>query len=126
MKIVRGSGSEMSDDDVQEALRSHYLAPSSDDYWKNLEQRIVARLASAPASLQWWSHFPGWVRVGLVAAVAALMVAGFAAGQTRATMERMAVQQLLEASEDPVLSQALNDEPRSTRREETLRYLISR
>lgn len=123
MRITPGSTPDWSDD-VSHALRSRYSAPNDSSYWSHLEQRIMDRVR-AEAAREWWSHFPGWVRVGLAAAAAALIVASVATWQVRAAQDRVAYRELLDpSSEVPILSER-DPSPRSSR-EQTLRYLLSR
>jgi hypothetical protein len=84
----------------------------------------MARITSEGAR-EWWSYFPAWSRAGLAAAALALLVAGVAAWQTRKAQDRMAWHELLESpSEMPMIESAGGE--RASRREATLRYLITR
>lgn len=123
MNIVRGNGQDWSDDDVQRALRAHLAPPSEASYWAQLEQRIVARVRTEGAR-EWWSWFPGWVRYGVVAAAAALLVAAITSWQVRTTQERVAYRELFDASSEvPVLSERVA--PAHREREQTLQYLLT-
>ena len=77
--------------------------------------------------MAWWAHFPDWMRTGLVAAAAAILLLGFVWFQDRRSDQRMAEQRLLQPliDEVPVLVETMADEPRRTR-DATLRYVISR
>ena len=123
MKLIQGDGHEWTDDEVQRALRARYAAPA-DSYWTGLEPRILERIR-AESVREWWSYFPGWVRYGLAAAAAAILVAGVASWQTRAAQERMAYRELIDSpTEVPILSETMP--PPQREREQTLRYLLTR
>jgi anti-sigma-K factor RskA len=124
MKIVRGEGREMRDDDIDAALRELYAAPSDDSYWTTLERRIMQAVAKERAR-EWWSYFPGWVRIGVSAAAAAALIAALASWHTQAAQQRIAFDQLLNTpSELPLLTESERGE-RNAEREATLRYLIT-
>lgn len=103
-------------------LRGAYAAPDDQGYWRFLERRIMARIASE-AAREWWSYFPAWSRAGLAAAALALMVAGVAAWQTRKAQEDVAWREMETPNEMPVIESAGSE--RANRREATLRYLMS-
>jgi anti-sigma-K factor RskA len=125
MNIVRDDD-ESRDDELHAFLSALYSAPASESYWATLERRIMARIQKE-AAREWWSYFPGWVRVGLAAAAVALFAAGFAAWRIRESQERMAYHELLDApAELPVLTERFRTEPNARTREATLRYLIKR
>ncbi|MEW5917953.1 MAG: hypothetical protein AB1762_16235 [Gemmatimonadota bacterium] len=107
-------------------LSEIYAAPSDPGYWEQLEQRILARVRRE-GRIAWWSHFPDLVRTGLVAAAAALLLAGFIWYQDRRSAQRMAEERLLQPliDEVPVLVETMADAPERTR-DATLRYVISR
>lgn len=124
MNIVRDDDNDIRDDDVNAALRAEYAAPASASYWSTLERRIMARIG-AEAKREWWSYFPSWSRVGLAAAALALLVAGIAAWQTREAQERVAYQELLNTPSELPLIETSGAEQAFSRREATLRYLIT-
>jgi hypothetical protein len=109
------------DDDLHNALRVEYDAPAADSYWAFLERRIMARITSE--SREWWSYFPAWSRMGLAAAALALAAAGVAAWQTRKAQDLVAWQELLESPTEMPMIESAGAE---SRREATLRYLITR
>lgn len=124
MKIERGNGREMRDDEVTQALRELYTAPTDESYWTTLERRIM-QAVSIERPREWWSYFPGWVRLGLSAAAAAVLVAALASWHVRDARQRMAADRLLgPASEMPLLTESDRGE-RNQEREATLRYLIT-
>ena len=128
MKIVRGDDRDLMDRDPRDeeiagALREVYAAPSDDSYWNSLERRIMQRV-SAERAREWWSYFPGWVRIGVSIAAAAALVAVVAQHHTRELQDRMALEQIMNAqAEIPLLSEFDRGE-RGREREETLRHLI--
>jgi hypothetical protein len=125
MNIVRGNGREWNDDDVRDALRTLYAPPSDESYWSALERSVLTRVR-AEATREWWSHFPGWVRIGLAAAAVVLALSSVVSWQTREAQSRLAYEELNGGSEDlPVLSETLGSEPNANAREATLRYLIT-
>jgi len=124
MKIVRGDHRDQHDDELDAALRAMYGAPIDDSYWASLERRIM-HAVSAEGPREWWSYFPGWVRLGLTAAAAAIAIAALASWQTRDTQQRMAAEGLFGTpSEVPLLTESSRGE-RNAEREATLRYLIT-
>ncbi|MGH7696502.1 MAG: hypothetical protein ACRENH_16060, partial [Gemmatimonadaceae bacterium] len=96
-------------------------------YWSQLEARILARVRR-DGPLGWWTHFPDWMRAGLIAAAAALLIVGLVWFQDRQSDQRMAEEQLLQPliDEVPVLVETMADEPNRSTRDATLRYVISR
>ena len=70
-------GGDAGDTDVTRRLRELYAPPEGDDYWRQLEARILSRLASAPA-IGWWDELDRWMRPALVAAAVVLLAAGVA------------------------------------------------
>jgi hypothetical protein len=61
------------DDALTNELRAIYAAPQGEAYWTTLEHRIMAALDTEDA---WWTVPDRWLRAGLVAAAAALVIAG--------------------------------------------------
>jgi hypothetical protein len=108
------------------ALQEIYAAPTDAGYWEQLEARILARVRR-DGSMAWWAHFPDWMRAGVVAAAAAILLVGFVWFQDRRSSQRMAEERLLQPliDEVPVLVETMADEPNRTR-DATLRYVISR
>ncbi len=128
MTIVRGDNRDMQDqdprdDDVAHALRAMYAAPTDDSYWNSLERRIMQTVAAERAR-EWWSYFPGWVRIGVSAAAAAALVAALASWHTTATQERMAIEELMGAQNEIPLLTEFDRGERKAEREATLRQLI--
>jgi hypothetical protein len=124
MNIVHDDDRDFRDDELHAALRSEYRAPADQSYWAFLERRILSRI-SADSAREWWSYFPAWSRAGLAAAALALLAAGVAAWQTRKAQDLVAWQELLESpAEMPMIESAGGES--ASRREATLRYLITR
>jgi hypothetical protein len=124
MKSIRGEDRDMRDDELTGALRAIYAAPVDDSYWSALERRIMDTVAAERAR-EWWSWFPGWVRIGLTAAAAAALIAALASWQARDLEQRMAFDRLIGTPSDiPLLTESDRFERRAER-EATLRYLIT-
>ena len=124
MNIVHDDDRDSRDDELHGALRVEYGAPAADSYWAFLERRIMARITSEGAR-EWWSYVPAWSRMGLAAAALALLAAGVAAWQTRKAQDLVAWQELLESPNEMPMIESAGGE-RTSRREATLRYLITR
>ncbi len=77
MKIERGTPPEWGDEDVTRVLRDVYASPAANaSYWDMLESRIMARIATAGESPEWWGVFRVWVHVGLRRALLAGVLLG--------------------------------------------------
>jgi len=63
------------DDELTTELRALYAAPTDAGYWRLLEQRIMARLDASAVTDAWWSVPEKWMRVGMLAAGFAVIVA---------------------------------------------------
>ncbi|HZI30567.1 MAG TPA: hypothetical protein VFD64_20560 [Gemmatimonadaceae bacterium] len=124
MNIVHDDDRDPRDEELHAALRTEYASPGDGSYWAFLERRIMARI-TAEGTREWWSYFPSWSRVGLAAAALALAVAGVAAWQTRKAQDLVAWQELLESPNEMPMIESAGGE-RTSRREATLRYLITR
>lgn len=112
---------------MRSALRDIYAPPAQSGYWETLEARILARVRREGA-LAWWTHFPDWMRAGVAAAAAAVLLVGLVWFQERRSEQRMAEERLLQPliDEVPVLVETMAEEPKRTTRDATLRYVISR
>ena len=108
-------------------LRDVYAAPATNaSYWDTLESRIMERIATAGESLEWWSAFHGWGRVGLAAAVLAGVLVGTTLVRERESEERIAYEAVMEsASVIPVAGPTIAGEPGRRARDATLRSIIS-
>lgn len=110
------------DDDVTRALRRLYAAPAGEEYWRLLEQRILARL---PAEEDvWWQPLASWARAGLVAAGLALAVAGAALARSQAAQTRLVYEAVI-ATPRTVPLQVAVQASQVAEREATLQYVIS-
>lgn len=127
MKIERNRPEDPGDRIVTRVLRDVYASPSSNSsYWDELESRIMARIATAGESVEWWGVFHGWVRIGLAAAVLAGVVAGAALLRARESEERLAYEAVMEsASVIPVAGSIVARGPDRGARDATLRSIIS-
>ena len=113
------------DDDLTRSLAAIYAAPQEDTYWTALEQRILARLTAGEGTDEWWSVPDKWLRVGLVAAGIAVVVAGSLLLRTQTQASRMAS---YESAVDSAATDAFEVARRGRLSEEqaTLRLLIGR
>jgi len=82
------------DDALTLALRAIYAPPVGDAYWTTLEHRIIGALDADEA---WYTVPDRWLRVGLVAAAATLIVAGALFLREQARLDRtMAYENVVE------------------------------
>ena len=127
MKIERSTPHEWGDEEVTRVLRDVYASPAANaSYWDTLESRIMARIAAAGETPEWWGVFHGWVKVGLAAAVLAAVLTGAALLRERQAQERLAFEAVMEsASGIPVAGPTLA-RGEGHGRDATLRSLISR
>lgn len=105
-------------DALTEALRAIYARPAGEAYWAALEGRIMQRIDEADA---WWSMPDRWVRVGLAAAAAAVLLATGLYLRSQAQLDRsMAVEAIVEVEG---LESALARRGSLSQEEATLRQL---
>lgn len=111
---------------ARSVLREMYAPPADPGYWALLEARILSRVR-LERTLAWWSHFPDWMRAGLIAAAAAILIVGLVWFQDRRSDQRLAEEEFIQPliNDVPVLVETMVDEPQRTR-DATLRYVISR
>lgn len=82
------------DDALTAELRALYAAPSDDAYWTTLEHRIMAALDTEES---WYTVSERWLRAGLVAAAAVVLIAGGLFLRAQLRMERsMAYENVVE------------------------------
>ncbi len=93
------------DDELTRELRAIYAAPTGAGYWDMLEHRITAKLESADAD-EWWSVPEVWLRVGMIAAGFAVIVAGSLLLRTQTQMARAEYETVIDPStiDAPVLA----------------------
>jgi hypothetical protein len=86
-------GPEGREDDVTRGLRRIYAAPADESYWRALQARIVAAVASeaiARAGSGWWLPLARWARAGAAAAAVLLAAAGAALWRAHEVRDRSA------------------------------------
>ena len=82
------------DDALTTELRALYAAPSDDAYWTTLEHRVMAALDGEES---WYTVSERWLRAGLVAAAAVVLIAGGLFLRAQLRMERtMAYENVVE------------------------------
>lgn len=93
------------DDELTRELQAIYAAPTGDAYWGLLEHRITARLESVDTD-EWWSVPEVWLRVGMIAAGFAVIVAGSLLLRTQTQMARAEYETVIDPStiDAPVLA----------------------
>ncbi|MBA4071538.1 MAG: hypothetical protein C0497_06845 [Gemmatimonas sp.] len=111
------------DAELTNALRTLYAAPDSAGYWTALEQRIMDRIAQGESLDSWWSVPTQWVRVGLIAAGFALIVAGSLFLRSRAEQRQMAYESVLGS---PASGPTIAIRDAQTERQATLNYINGR
>lgn len=79
------------------------------DYWAQLEQRIMSKVAEAPADGSWWTVLAPWARTGLIAAAAIFGLAGLINQQLGEADSQLAYDSVVEATtpDDLATSQEL-------------------
>ncbi len=112
------------DDDLTRELRAIYAAPTDETWWTGLEQRINARLDAAVAADEWWSVPDRWLRVGLLAAGFAVIVAGALIMRAQTQVSRMAYETVVDPASIDVLEVAERD--KLTEAQARLRILTGR
>ena len=107
------------DDELIRALRELYAPPSDAAYWNVLEQRILARLEQGDSAYPWWSVPAAWLRVGLIAAGFAVLLAGSLLLRTQTQMARAEYETVIDPAtiDAPTLAarERLTDEQRAVR-----------
>jgi hypothetical protein len=93
------------DDELTRELQAIYAAPTGDAYWGLLEHRITAQLESADTD-EWWSVPEVWLRVGMIAAGFAVIIAGSLLLRTQTQMARAEYETVIDPStiDAPVLA----------------------
>ena len=109
------------DDDLTRELRAIYAAPTDAAWWTGLEQRINARLDAAD---DWWTVPDRWLRVGLVAAGFAVIVAGALIMRAQTQVTRMAYETVVDPATIDMLEVA--ERGKLTEQQVRLRVLTGR
>lgn len=111
------------DDDLTRELRAIYVAPSEASWWAGLEQRINARIDAAVAAEEWWTVPERWLRVGLVAAGLAVIVAGALIMRSQTQVAHMAYETVVDPATDLL---EVAERGKLTEQQATLRVLTGR
>jgi hypothetical protein len=88
------------DEEVARTLGAMYAAPVNEQYWNDLEARIVARIAEV--DLGWWAELDRWARPALLAAAVLVLAAGVAMFRARQVETQTAYESILTPSPVPV------------------------
>lgn len=110
------------DDEISQALRQLFRAPTDEQYWAGLHARITTRVIREADV--WWQPFSRWVGLGIAVATAAMLLVGFALERARDADGAMAYQAEI-GMPRPLVVQMAAERQLDHRREATLRYLIS-
>ena len=125
------------DERTARAIHEAYLPPLTrgeveNNYWSALEQRIMARVASAnPAQREqgYWSVLNGWAQVGLVAAAALFAIGGLVSQRLGEPEEQVAYESVVPTSSTPEAVSApaalLTASGSSAQRDAALQYVLS-
>jgi hypothetical protein len=112
------------DDDLTRELRAIYAAPTDPAWWAGLEHRINARLDAAVAADEWWTVPDRWLRVGLIAAGFAVIVAGAMLMRSQAQVRSMAYETVVDPATPDILEVA--ERGKLTEQQIRLRVLTGR
>ena len=125
------------DERTARAIHEAYLPPLTrgeveNNYWSALEQRIMARVATAnPAQREqgYWSVLNGWAQVGLVAAAALFAIGGLVSQRLGEPEEQVAYESVVPTSSTPEAVSApaalLTASGSSAQRDAALQYVLS-
>ena len=119
--MERRIGPEGRDDVVTRTLRRMYAPPAEPSYWDSLEQRILARIEGNEDG--WWQPFADWVRVGLVAAGIAAILATAGLWRASETEALVAAETILNTPRE-LPQQIATGTTGLTAREAALRYVL--
>ena len=112
------------DDDLTRELRAIYAVPDDPSWWVALDRRINARIDAAIAADEWWTVPDQWLRVGLMAAGIAVIVAGALIMRSQTQVSQMAYQTVVEPSSIDLLEVA--ERGKLTEQQARLRVLTGR
>lgn len=112
------------DDELTRELRAIYAAPTDLAWWTALEQRINARLDAAVAADEWWTVPDRWLRVGMIAAGFAVIVAGALIMRAQTQVTRMAYETVVDPATIDLLEVATRG--KMTEQQARLRVLTGR
>lgn len=107
------------DDALTTELRAVYAAPKDEGYWTAFERRIMLAIEEHDA---WWTMPDRWVRVGLAAAAAALVIAGGLFLRAQAQLDRTVAYEAITEVEG--LESALAQREPISQEQATLRKLV--
>ncbi len=110
------------DETVTRLLRERFAPPADDSYWHALEVRIMAGIAGADHDA-WWQPFGGWVRTGMFAAAASLLLTAMSL-RWAGSADAQTLYQAVAASPVETLPVA-SEGGSASAREATLEYLIT-
>ena len=111
-------------DELTRELRAIYAAPSDASWWAGLERRINARIDAAVDADEWWTVPERWLRVGLLAAGIAVIVAGALVMRSQTQVARMAYQTVVDPATIDILEVAQRG--RMTEQQARLRVFTGR
>jgi hypothetical protein len=112
------------DDDLTRELRAIYAAPSDASWWAAFENRVNARIDAAVAADEWWTVPERWLRVGLMAAGVAVIVAGALIMRSQTQVARMAYETVVGPSSIDIFE--VSERGKLTEQQAALRVLTGR
>jgi hypothetical protein len=112
------------DDDLTRELRAIYAAPSDASWWAAFENRINARIDAAVAADEWWTVPERWLRVGLMAAGVAVIVAGALIMRAQTQVARMAYETVVGPASIDIFE--VSERGKLTEQQAALRVLTGR
>ena len=115
------------DEEVARTLGAMYAAPVNEQYWNDLEARIVARIAEV--DLGWWAELDRWARPALLAAAVLVLAAGVAMFRAHQSDTESAYEELFQPTPvpgAPVEAAAVQRPPQSQEaRDNVLRFILT-
>ncbi len=112
LKFPDASEREPLDETLTRLIGEAYAPPvdaTESDYWAQLEQRIMSKVAEAPLDARWWTVLAPWARTGLIAAAAIFGLVGLINQQLGEADSQLAYDSVVEATtpDDLATSQEL-------------------